>query len=301
MTAYRSCCLIIEGLQSLCAKHLPATQRMTNFFASAFSSCVVLSCMIYNSPACPLTKSALDVLDIGVSLFTKQASKATHCPLTAELLTTMQFRNHEGYENYIAYTQGENPSYKLPDHSNPQCNFMRVLEGFTTVINSQKPSDSSSNGSSPREHSPPSPGEQDLMFDGPVVVNNSNVQPMQGTSDHYQQQEAFEYSTVNGSQGHMHEEYYGNYGVPPPMYNASPNQFVRPAVDLLTAAGLPSTAQAGPFALPQSFPIPQAPHMQNIITQPFHQGAADLSMDLPPSNDAAAWDKIFQGYGGRLA
>ena len=39
--------------------------------------------MIYNSPACPLTKSALDVLDIGVSLFTKQASKATHCPLTA--------------------------------------------------------------------------------------------------------------------------------------------------------------------------------------------------------------------------
>ena len=97
----------------------------------------------------------------------------------------------------------------------------------------------------------------------------------------------------------MQEEYYGDYGVPAPMYGATPNLFVQPTMDLLTAAGLPRTAQAGPFALPQTFPIPHASHNGN--GQPFHQGAADLTIELPPSNDAAAWDEIFQGYGGRLA
>lgn len=39
--------------------------------------------MIYNSPSCPLVKSSLEVVDIGVDLYTKHASKSTHCPLSS--------------------------------------------------------------------------------------------------------------------------------------------------------------------------------------------------------------------------
>lgn len=142
------------------------------------------------------------------------------------------------------------------------------------------------------------------MFDGPMGADNPTMQHMQGTpsSGHSPQlQQNFEYQVANEPHDRMQEEYYGDYGVAPPMFNAPPHAFTQPTVDLLTAAGLPQTAQAGPFALPQSFPIPQAPHMQSANAMPYHQGAADLIITLPPDTDAAAWDKIFQGYGGRLA
>lgn len=230
----------------------------------------------------------------------------------------MREKNHEIYEQYVQYTDGKESNYQ-PDHSHPQCNFMRVLEGFTIVIDhSQKsetttPAHSSQGGS--REHSPMQHDGTSSSSGGSCTSHLHIDSPASTSSSSHGHVVLPRTNGVNGGVHAIVNDVHTAYAMnnmqdemmmaPPQQQSMPDHMYSQYANTNGHATGYPTSN--GVQHDGQGLQLQYAPqdYGSNIATyaptvQPFVQGAADLTLDLPLESDQVGWSRIFEGFGGRL-
>ncbi|THH10738.1 hypothetical protein EW145_g1121 [Phellinidium pouzarii] len=170
MAACRSACLLLSSLRSLYGAHPNLAVKQSFFWSGAFSACIVLGCLVYNSPGCSLANDALHALNDGVELYSMRIFDDSSS--SVKLLSSVRDRVRRMFEKYHNFHDGEDPE----DESSLDCSAMRVLEGSTILVNlndikSKTPSSSGSGDSSASSQadSPAIPVIHDETNYGPQV------------------------------------------------------------------------------------------------------------------------------------
>ncbi|KAI5124204.1 hypothetical protein M0805_005054 [Coniferiporia weirii] len=153
MAACRSACLLLSGLRSLYGVYPNVASKQSFFWSGAFSACIVLGCLVYNSPGCSLATDALRAIDDGVELYSLRVFEDSSS--SVKLLSSVR-------DNVRRMFEGHQKLHERKVHdpkNNLDCSTMRVLEGHSVLINlndvKATPSSSGSDGSSPSAQSDP--------------------------------------------------------------------------------------------------------------------------------------------------
>lgn len=181
MAVTRSACLLLASLRSLWGVHPAMAAKQQFFWSGAFSSIIVLSCIVYNSPGCGVASDALRAMCDGVELYKLRVfdDSASSVKLLSSVRTSVQ----NMFQAYQEHHRLGKPGDFVVKHE-AECTTMRILEGSTVVINmneikmarSSSGSADGSNASSPESGSEP-PEPSHLAYDashgeGAYVAND---------------------------------------------------------------------------------------------------------------------------------
>ncbi|KAH8116265.1 fungal-specific transcription factor domain-containing protein [Phellopilus nigrolimitatus] len=128
MAACRSACLLLSGLRSLYGAHPKPASKQSFFWSGAFSACIVLSCLVYNSPGCSVANDALRAIDDGVELYSMRVFEDNSS--SVKLLSSVRDNVHKMFEKHHGAS-----NIQLDTEHGADCATMRVLEGNTVLIN----------------------------------------------------------------------------------------------------------------------------------------------------------------------
>ncbi|EJD07390.1 uncharacterized protein FOMMEDRAFT_164371 [Fomitiporia mediterranea MF3/22] len=182
MAACRSACLLLSSLRSLYGVYPCKASKQPFFWSAAFSSIIVLGCLVFNAPGSSLAADALKAIEDGVELY-KMRVFEDNLP-SVKLLSSVRDAVKFMFEHYKRH--GREDKEEAERHG-PDCATMRILEGSTVLINMEQVKGTESikplpisSGASPSSLSESSDGTHDYRSSSLGASSHSSLEQNAG-------------------------------------------------------------------------------------------------------------------------